>query len=127
MTVARSILLIDDESRNIFALRLVLQSRGYKVLAAGDAARGIRMMREDPGIAVVLLDMMMPGMDGYQALDLIRNDEQLRAKPVIAVTAQAMSGDREKCLEAGATGYISKPIDVDELIRILNPYFQETT
>jgi two-component system, cell cycle response regulator DivK len=100
----KNILIIDDDARNIFALSLVLRSRGY---------------------AVLLLDMMMPDMDGYQALALIRNDEALKGFPVIAVTAQAMQGDREKCLEAGATNYISKPIDMDKLQAILVQYLHE--
>ena len=79
-------------------------------------------MQHDKGITVVLLDMMMPDMDGYEVLQIIRNSEDIRHLPVVALTAQAMVGDREKCLEAGADDYISKPVDVDALLRVLQQY-----
>lgn len=116
------ILIIDDDARNIFALSLVLRSKGYQVISAGNAAAGIDMLRQNKSIDIMLLDMMMPDMDGYQALAIIRNDEELKDFPVVAVTAQAMHGDREKCLQAGATDYISKPIDTDRLQSILHQY-----
>lgn len=116
----RTVLIIDDDARNIFALRLVLKAKGYHCLAAGDAATGLAMLREHPDIQVVLLDMMMPDMDGYQAIEALRTSQDLKHFPVIAVTAQAMRGDREKCLQAGASDYISKPVDVDELLAIMN-------
>jgi two-component system, cell cycle response regulator DivK len=118
----KDILIIDDEPRNIFALKAVLQSRGYRVQAAASAPEGLERLRTDKGIGLVLLDMMMPEMDGAEALAKIREDEGLRRIPVIAVTAKAMSGDREKALEAGADGYISKPVDVDRLIELLKKY-----
>lgn len=118
----KNILIIDDDARNIFALSLVLRSRGYAVLSATSAVDGISMLRTNKSIGIMLLDMMMPDMDGYQALDLIKIDEALKDLPVIAVTAQAMQGDREKCLSAGATDYISKPIDMDKLQAILVQY-----
>lgn len=111
----KKILIIDDDSRNIFALKAVLRARGYDVLAADDAAKGIEMMKSDAGIGIVLLDMMMPGMDGYEALHVIRSTDGISHLPVVAVTAQAMMGDREKCLEAGANEYIPKPVDMDKL------------
>ncbi|MBB1282745.1 response regulator [Flavisolibacter sp. BT320] len=114
-----SILLIDDDSRNIFALSAVLKSRGYSVVTATSAKEGLAIMEKNKGIKVVLLDMMMPEMDGYEALRLIKADETLRQIPVFAVTAQAMVGDRERCLEAGANEYLSKPIDVDQLLALL--------
>jgi CheY-like chemotaxis protein len=120
-----SILVIDDDARNIFALSLVLRSRGYAVMSASSAGDGIELLRTNKSIGIMLLDMMMPDMDGYQALALIRNDETLKDFPVIAVTAQAMPGDKEKCLLAGATNYISKPIDMDKLQAILVQYVQE--
>ncbi|WP_118976646.1 response regulator [Taibaiella koreensis] len=123
----KSILIVDDDSRNIFALSLVLRSRGYEVLTAGDARTGIEMIVADTGIGMMLLDMMMPDMDGYQALQQIRSEEKLKTFPVVAVTAQAMQGDREKCLSAGATEYIAKPIDMDLLTGILNRYLSPGT
>lgn len=118
----KSILIVDDDTRNIFALSLVLRSRGYEVLTANDAQTAIGMIGSNPAIGILLLDMMMPEMDGYQALQLIRGKKTLKDFPVIAVTAQAMQGDREKCIRAGATDYVAKPIDMDVLAGILNRY-----
>ncbi|WP_343668800.1 response regulator [Chitinophaga sp.] len=115
----KKILIIDDDSRNIYALRLVLKAKGFEVLTAADAPAGIRILRTEKGVKVVLMDMMMPEMDGYEALSILRNDPELAEIPVIAVTAQAMVGDKEKCLAAGANGYVSKPIDVDVLLELL--------
>lgn len=117
-----TILLVDDDPRNIFALSAVLRSRGYKVLSAASAQEGIKVMRQQEDIAVVLLDMMMPDMDGYEVLRLVKADKTLVAIPVFAVTAQAMVGDRERCLAAGANAYISKPVDVDVLVHLLKAH-----
>jgi CheY-like chemotaxis protein len=121
----KNILIIDDDARNIFALSLVLHGRGYTVLSASNASDGIELLRANKNIHIMLLDMMMPDMDGYQALVQIKSDESLKDIPVIAVTAQAMQGDKEKCLLAGATDYISKPIDMDKLQAILVQYLDE--
>ena len=118
----KTILLIDDDSRNIFALTAVLKAKGFKIVSATSAQEGINQLQTDKGIKVVLLDMMMPDMDGYKALRVIRADDDFSGIPVVAVTAQAMIGDREKCLDAGADDYVSKPIDVDLLLQILNGY-----
>ncbi len=120
MCANHTILIIDDDSRNIFALKAVLKSRGYPCLTASTAMDGIRELDSRPGIGVVLLDMMMPEMDGYEALTSIR---QSHANiPVVSVTAQAMAGDRERCLNAGADAYIAKPIDIDVLMSILKRF-----
>jgi len=116
------VLIIDDDNRNIFALSAVLRARGYRCLSAAGGEEGIDLLKQDKEIAVVLMDMMMPGMDGYQAMDVMSKDPDLKEIPVIAVTAQAMLGDRERCLEAGAVGYVSKPINVDELTNLLTRY-----
>ena len=113
------VLIIDDDHRNIFALSAVLKAKGYRCLAAAGAEEGIDLLKKDDDIAVVLMDMMMPGMDGYQAIAEIGSLPDLRHIPVIAVTAQAMVGDRERCINAGAVGYISKPVNVDELVEQL--------
>lgn len=120
----KKILIVDDDSRNIFALNLMLRSRGYTSVSAPDAETGIRMLYQDNGIGVVLMDMMMPGMDGYEAIGRINADPAIAKVPIIAVTAQAMTGDREKCLEAGASGYVSKPVDVDALVTLLDGYLK---
>jgi len=116
------ILIVDDDNRNIFALSAVLRAKGYQCVSATGAEEGLEMLAGDSSIVVVLMDMMMPGMDGYEAIAQMRNSPGLKDIPVIAVTAQAMMGDRERCLNAGAVGYVSKPINVDELIKLLNLY-----
>jgi len=121
-TKASSVLIIDDDSRNIFALSLILKTRGYLCLTAADAYTGIRLLQENNHIGIILLDMMMPDMDGYEVLALLKNDKASAHLPVVAVTAQAMPGDREKCIAAGADAYVSKPVDVDLVISLLKQY-----
>lgn len=116
------ILIIDDDNRNIFALRAVLKAKGYQCVSATGAEEGIEILIKDRDIVVVLMDMMMPGMDGYEAMASMKEMPELKDIPVIAVTAQAMLGDRERCLNAGAVGYVSKPINVDELVKLINLY-----
>jgi two-component system, cell cycle response regulator DivK len=118
----KKILIIDDDSRNIFALKAVLTAKKYVCVSATGALEGLDIIRNNGDVAVVLLDMMMPDLDGYQAMAKMQEDDQLKHVPVIAVTAQAMLGDKERCLEAGAVGYVSKPVNVDELIKLLNKY-----
>ncbi|WP_187774779.1 response regulator [Pedobacter sp. BS3] len=118
----KKILIIDDDNRNIFALRLTLRSKGYECLSAQSAQAGIDILAQDKNIGIILMDMMMPDMDGYQAMAVLHKNPETTHIPVIAVTAQAMVGDREKCLRAGATDYIAKPIDVDVLLEILKRY-----
>ena len=122
MTLKKKVLIIDDDSRNIFALKAVLKARGFHCISASGAVEGINMLKNDSGIGIVLMDMMMPDMDGYEAIYKIRNIEKIALIPIIAVTAQAMLGDREKALAAGANNYASKPIDVDLLTDILNQH-----
>ena len=116
------VLIIDDDNRNIFALSAVLKAKGYKCLSATGGEEGIELLKQNKEVAVVLMDMMMPGMDGYQAIAEINKTPELKDIPVIAVTAQAMLGDRERCLNAGAVGYVSKPINVEELTGLLTRY-----
>ncbi len=118
----KKILIIDDDSRNIFALKAVLTAKKYVCVDAISAKEGFDIIKKDGDVGLVLLDMMMPDMDGYQALAKMREDQQLQDVPAIAVTAQAMLGDKERCLEAGAVGYISKPVNVEELIKLINQY-----
>ncbi len=116
----KKVLIVDDDPRNIFALKATLKSRSYDCVACSDAAEAIRLLETDEPVDVVLMDMMMPDMDGYEAIPVIKELENRTNLPVIAVTAQAMVGDREKCLRAGADDYISKPIDVDKLLKLLS-------
>jgi two-component system, cell cycle response regulator DivK len=120
MEKANEILIIDDDSKNIFALSAVLKAKKYRCVSAISADEGLKILAANKNVGVVLMDMMMPEMDGYQAIGKIKEDDKLKNIPVIAVTAQAMVGDRERCLKAGADGYISKPVNVDELLRLLN-------
>jgi len=124
MNSKKEILIIDDDSKNIFALSAVLKSKKYHCVSAMSADQGLKILSANKNIGVVLMDMMMPEMDGYEAIGKMKSDEELKNIPVIAVTAQAMVGDREKCLKAGANGYISKPVNVDELLRLLNKLIQ---
>lgn len=115
------VLIIDDDSRNIFALKAVLRARGFECITATSAIEGLKLLEDEAAIKVVLLDMMMPEIDGYQTILRIRQGGRSDV-PVIAVTAQAMLGDREKCIAAGADGYISKPIDVDQLLELMKSF-----
>ncbi len=99
----RKALLVDDDARNIFALSSVLERRGMDVLAATTGREAISLLKADRGISIVLMDIMMPEMDGYETMQAIRSDPSLRRLPIIALTAKAMKGDRERCLEAGAS------------------------
>ena len=119
MNTEKEILIIDDDSRNIFALTAVLKAKKYQCISAVSAVKRLKLLEENKNIGSVLMDMMMPEMDGYEAIGKMKSNTALQKIPVIAITAQAMTGDREKCLEAGADGYISKPVNVDELLVLL--------
>jgi two-component system, chemotaxis family, sensor kinase CheA len=109
---SKVVLLVDDDERNTFALRSYLESRDVKYKTAADGQEALSLLRSNETFDLVLLDMMMPVMDGYETLLHLRSDHKLAHIPVIALTAKAMKGDREKCLEAGATDYLSKPLDL---------------
>ncbi|WP_312176479.1 response regulator [Chryseobacterium sp.] len=115
----KKILIVDDDPRNIFALKLTLKSRGYQIESCTMAQEAINILKKDNQFSAVLMDMMMPEMDGYEAIRIIRSTPAISKVPVIAVTAQAMPEDRQKCIDAGANHYISKPIDVDQLINAI--------
>ena len=116
----QKILIIDDDPRNIFALSATLRAKSFDCLSCTSAEEAIQLLKTDEPIDAVLIDMMMPEMDGYEAIPLIKKIESRVEVPVISVTAQAMVGDREKCISAGADDYISKPIDVDKLLQVLS-------
>ena len=117
--VGRTALLVDDDARNIFALSSVLERRGMHVLTATTGREAIAMLEQTSDVAIVLMDIMMPEMDGYQTMEVIRNNLALRRLPIIALTAKAMKGDREKCLEAGASDYLAKPVNTEQLLSAL--------
>lgn len=114
------ILVVDDDLKNIFALCAILQSRGFTCISAQSAKEGFDHLSKNDKIGIVLMDMMMPEMDGYEAIAQIKAEEKFINIPIIAVTAQAMSGDKEKCLSAGASDYLSKPVDIDSLVSKIN-------
>ncbi|HTZ35136.1 MAG TPA: response regulator, partial [Stellaceae bacterium] len=117
--VGRTVLLVDDDARNIFALSSVLERRGMRVLTATTGSEAVEAVRSTPELAIVLMDIMMPEMDGYQTIGVIRADSAFRRLPIIALTAKAMKGDREKCLEAGASDYLAKPVNTEQLLSAL--------
>jgi CheY-like chemotaxis protein len=117
--VGRKVLVVDDDVRNIFALSSVLERRGMKVLTAGTGREAITTLESTPDLAIVLMDIMMPEMDGYETMQVIRQNQAFRRLPIIALTAKAMKGDREKCLEAGASEYLAKPVNTDQLLSAL--------
>ncbi|MGI9108394.1 MAG: response regulator, partial [Pyrinomonadaceae bacterium] len=115
----RKVLVVDDDVRNIFALTSALESHNMDVVHAENGQEGIDTLRSAPGVEAVLMDIMMPGMDGYEAIRAIRGMEQFKHLPIIALTAKAMKADRDRCIEAGASDYISKPLDIDQLLSLL--------
>jgi CheY-like chemotaxis protein len=117
--VGKRVLVVDDDVRNIFALSSVLERRGMVVLTASTGREAIAKLESTPDVAIVLMDVMMPEMDGYETMRAIRSDAQFRRLPIIALTAKAMKGDREKCLEAGASEYLAKPVNTEQLLSAL--------
>jgi CheY-like chemotaxis protein len=117
--VGKSVLVVDDDVRNIFALSSVLERRGMNVLTASTGREAIATLESTPDVAIVLMDVMMPEMDGYETMQAIRSNAQWRRLPIIALTAKAMKGDREKCLEAGASEYLAKPVNTEQLLSAL--------
>jgi CheY-like chemotaxis protein len=117
--VGKKVLVVDDDVRNIFALSSVLERRGMTVLAAGTGREAIATLESMPDTAIVLMDIMMPEMDGYETMQVIRRKALFRRLPIIALTAKAMKGDREKCLEAGASDYLAKPVNTEQLLSAL--------
>jgi len=119
MLVGRKVLVIDDDLRNIFALTSVLEQRDLKTLHAENGRAGIELLQNTPDVDIVLMDIMMPEMDGYETMRAIRKIPAFQRLPIIALTAKAMKGDREKCLRAGASDYVTKPVDLDLLFSVM--------
>jgi len=115
----RKVLVVDDDVRNIFAISSVLERRGMDVLSAGTGREAIQIIESTPDLAIVLMDIMMPEMDGYETMQVIRQNPAMRRLPIIALTAKAMKGDRERCLEAGASEYLAKPVNTEQLLSAL--------
>jgi CheY-like chemotaxis protein len=123
----RKVLVVDDDVRNIFALTSVLESYNMQVVHAENGQEGIELLKSEPGVEAVLMDIMMPEMDGYEAIAAIRQLDQFKQLPIIALTAKAMKADRDHCLEVGASDYISKPLDIDQLLSLLRVWLYAQT
>jgi CheY-like chemotaxis protein len=115
----RKVLVVDDDARNIFALATILENQDLEVVSATNGRQAIEIIESTPDLSVILMDIMMPEMDGYETMREIRKNPQFRSLPILALTAKAMKGDREKCLEAGASDYVAKPVDTDQLLSML--------
>jgi len=121
--MGRKVLVVDDDVRNIFALSSVLERRGMNVLTAHTGREAIEILEKAPDVGIALMDIMMPEMDGYETIQMIRKNPALRRLPIVALTAKAMKGDREKCLQAGASDYLAKPVNTDQLLATLRSWF----
>ena len=115
----RKVLVVDDDARNIFALTSLLESQEMEVISATNGRQAIELIQKTPGLSMVLMDIMMPDMDGYETMREIRRMSEFRTLPMLALTAKAMKGDREKCLDAGASDYIAKPVNTDQLLSLM--------
>jgi hypothetical protein len=121
----RKILIVDDDLRNIFALTSALETHEMNLTLAENGRKGIETLRANPDVELVLMDIMMPEMDGFEAMRAIRKMPEYRKLPIIALTAHAMKGDRERCIEAGATDYIAKPVEIDQLLTLMRVWLTE--
>jgi len=117
--IGKRVLIVDDDVRNIFALSSVLERRGMTVFTADTGRQAIEMLNSTPDISIALMDIMMPEMDGYRTMQVVRENPSYRRLPIVALTAKAMKGDREKCLEAGASDYLAKPVNTEQLLSVL--------
>lgn len=115
----KSVLIVDDDMRNVFALTSALEPYGLHIDIALNGREALNKLDEKPHLDLVLMDIMMPEMDGYEAMAAIRKQKRFAKLPIIALTAKAMKNDREKCMEAGASDYISKPLDIDKLLSLI--------
>jgi CheY-like chemotaxis protein len=113
------VLIVDDDIRNVFALTSVLEQHGLQVLYAENGREGIEVLEQHDDVVLVLMDIMMPEMDGYATTAAIRRMPQFAGLPIVALTAKAMKGDREKSIEAGASDYVTKPVDTDHLLTVM--------
>jgi CheY-like chemotaxis protein len=121
----KRVLIADDDVRNVFALTSVLESNGMQVLFAENGREAMELLRSSPDVDLVLMDLMMPELDGYEAMRQIRAHPEWERLPIIALTAKAMKGDREKSIEAGASDYVTKPVDTDQLLSLIRVWLYE--
>jgi len=118
----KKVLIVDDDMRNIFALSTVLEEHDMAIVSADNGRDAIKILQQQEDIDIVLMDIMMPEMDGLDTMRAIRQLSQFRSLPIIAVTAKAMKGDREKCIEAGAWDYLSKPVDTEQMLAVMRAW-----
>jgi len=121
---ARKVLVVDDDVRNIFALNSLLERHGMNVITATNGHDAIELLDSNPDLSLILMDVMMPEMDGYETMRRIREIPDFRLLPIISLTAKAMKGDREKCLQAGASDYVAKPVNTDQLLSLVRMWLQ---
>jgi CheY-like chemotaxis protein len=119
------VLIVDDDLRNIFALSSLLERQKMKVSFAENGKDGIELLERNPAIEIVLMDIMMPEMDGYDTMRAIRRIPKFKSLPIITLTAKAMKGDRDKCIAAGASDYITKPVDVEQLLSLMRVWLRQ--
>jgi CheY-like chemotaxis protein len=127
MLEGKNILIVDDDMRNIFSLSSALAEKNMTIFEAENGNEALKQLEEFPDINLVLMDIMMPEMDGYEAMRCIRKDPRFHSLPIIALTAKAMKGDREECLKAGASDYITKPVDMEKLFSLLRVWLYSAT
>jgi len=118
----RKVLVVDDDIRNIFAMTSLLEHQKMQVLSAEGGREAIEILEKDPSVDIVLMDIMMPEMDGYITMQTIRKKEGFKSLPIVALTAKAMKEDREKCIESGASDYIPKPVDTEQLLSLMRTW-----
>jgi CheY-like chemotaxis protein len=120
----RKVLVVDDDVRNIFALNSLLERHGMRVITATNGHDAIKLLDSNPDLSLILMDVMMPEMDGYETMRRIRDIPAFRRLPIISLTAKAMKGDREKCLQAGASDYVAKPVNTEQLLSLVRMWLQ---
>jgi CheY-like chemotaxis protein len=121
----RKVLIVDDDIRNIFSLASVLEQHQIEVLHAENGRDGMSILERTPEIDLVLMDVMMPDMDGYETMRSIRARDRFKSLPIVAITAKAMKGDREKCIHAGASDYAAKPVDIDQILSVMRVWLRK--
>ncbi|MFL5887339.1 MAG: response regulator, partial [Thermoleophilaceae bacterium] len=121
----KKVLIVDDDVRNVFALASVFEGRGMDVLFAENGKEGLETLKENPDVDLVLMDIMMPEMDGYETTRAVRGMPEFQQLPIVALTAKAMKGDREKSIASGASDYITKPVDVDQLLSLMRVWLYQ--